>query len=172
MLESLFNKVESKDNKEGPTQGFFVNIAKFFKNTFFTEHLRWLLLLFLKITRKWTCGLPHELPNNLGLMILRNEELLRLFTCVFIDLMTRRFALVTRGFELVTRGFELVTCGSELVTRGFELVTRRFELVTCGFELVTRWFELVTCRFELVTRGFELALLNFNSCFQAFNSCF
>ena len=56
-----------------------------------------------------------------------NEELLRLFTWVFIDLMI----------------------GFELATRGFELVTRRFELVTSGFELVTRGFELVTCRFEL-----------------------
>ena len=70
-------------------------------------------------------------------MILRNGELLRLFTRVFIDLMIREFEFVTRGFELVTRGFELVTRGSELVTRGS----------------------------ELVTRGFELALLNFNSCF-------
>ena len=31
--------------------------------------------------------LPHELPNYLGLMVLGNEELLRLFTWVFIDLM-------------------------------------------------------------------------------------
>ena len=28
------------------------------------------------ITRKWTHKLPHKLQNNLGLMILRNEELL------------------------------------------------------------------------------------------------
>ena len=51
--------------------------------------------------------LPHEMPNNLGLTILRNEELLRLLTWVFIDLMIRGLELVTRGFELVTRGFEL-----------------------------------------------------------------
>ena len=51
--------------------------------------------------------LPHELPNNSGLTILRNEELLRLLTWVFIDLMIRGFELVTRGFEIVTRGFEL-----------------------------------------------------------------
>ena len=68
---------------------------------------------------------------------LTNEELLRLFTWVFIDLMIR-------GFELVTRGFEFVT-------RGFELVTRRFKLVTSGF--------------ELVTRGSEFTLLNLSSCF-------
>ena len=30
---------------------------------------------------------PHEWPNNLEHMILENEELLRLFTSVFIDLM-------------------------------------------------------------------------------------
>ena len=51
--------------------------------------------------------LPHELPNSLGLMILGNEELLRLFISIFIDLKIRGFELVTRGFELVTRGFEL-----------------------------------------------------------------
>ena len=81
--------------------------------------------------------LPHKLPNNLGLKILRNEERLKMFSWVFIDLMI---------------------CGFEIKTRGFELVTRELELVTREFELVTR-------EFELVTRGFELALLNFNSCF-------
>ena len=40
--------------------------------------------------------LPHKLVNNLGLMILRNEELLSLFTGVFIDLMIREFELVAR----------------------------------------------------------------------------
>ena len=73
----------------------------------------------------------HELPNNLGLTILRNEERLRLLTWVFID-------STIRGFELVTGGFELVTGGLKLVTDGFELVTGGFELVTRGFELVTR----------------------------------
>ena len=77
----------------------------------------------------WTYELPHELPNNLGLKILGNEELLRLFTSVFIDLMIRGFELVSRGFGLVTRGFELVTCGFELVTRGFELA--HFNLSSC-----------------------------------------
>ena len=58
-------------------------------------------------------------PNNLGFIILGNEEILRLFTRVFIDLMIRGFVLVTRRFELVTHGFELVTHRFELVTRGF-----------------------------------------------------
>ena len=30
------------------------------------------------ITRNWTHKLPHKLPNKLGLMVLGNEELLRL----------------------------------------------------------------------------------------------
>ena len=81
--------------------------------------------------------MPHKLSNNLGLNILGNEEGLRLFTWVFIDLMI---------------------CGFELVTCEFGLVTHELELVTCGFELVTREFELITC-------GFELALLNFSLCF-------
>ena len=55
----------------------------------------------------WTYELPHELLNNLGLKILGNEELLRLFTWVFIDLMISECELVTYEFELVTRGFEL-----------------------------------------------------------------
>ena len=44
--------------------------------------------------------LPHKLVNNLGLMILRNEELLSLFTGVFIDLMMREFELVARILNL------------------------------------------------------------------------
>ena len=44
-------------------------------------------------------------------MVLGNEELLRLFNLMILEL----------GFELVTREFELVTRGFELVTRGFEL---------------------------------------------------
>ena len=52
-------------------------------------------------------------------MILGNNELLRLLTSIFIDLMIRDFKLVTRGFELVTRRFELVICGFELATRTF-----------------------------------------------------
>ena len=106
--------------------------------------------------------LPHELLNNLGLyIILGNEELLKLFTWAFID-------LIIRGFELVTRRFELVTCGFELVTRGFELVTRGFYISNSRSPKdikLTRWFELVTRAFELVTHGFELSLLNYNSCF-------
>ena len=80
------------------------------------------------LSHVWTYELPHELPNNLVHMILGNEELLRLFSWVFIDLMFRRFELVTHGFELVAGGLELAT--------------RRFELVTCGFELAFLNFNL------------------------------
>ena len=48
VLESLFNKVDSKDIKEAQTQVFSCEYCEIFKNTFFTELLRWLLLLFLK----------------------------------------------------------------------------------------------------------------------------
>ena len=75
--------------------------------------------------------LPHELLNNLGFMILQYEELLRLLTWVFIDLMIR-------GLELVTRGCEPEAHRFELVVRGFELVTCRFQLVLLGLQLVTR----------------------------------
>ena len=70
--------------------------------------------------------LPHELPNSLGLTILRNQELLRLLFRVLIDLMIRGFELVTCRFELITDGLELVPCGMELVTRGFELTLLNF----------------------------------------------
>ena len=52
-------------------------------------------------------------------MIIGNEELLRLFNWVFIDLMIC-------GLELVTRGFEFLTRGSELLTPGFELAFLNF----------------------------------------------
>ena len=78
------------------------------------------------LSNVWTYELPHELPNNLVHMILGNEELLRLFSWVFIDLMIRGFELVTRGFELVARGFKIVTRGFELVTCGFELAFLNF----------------------------------------------
>ena len=63
------------------------------------------------ITRSCPYELPHELPNNLRLKLLGNEELLRLFTWVFIDLVIRGIEFVTRGFELVIRGFEPVIRG-------------------------------------------------------------
>ena len=42
----FFNKVDSKDTKEAPTQVFPCEYCEGFKNIFFTEHLRWLLLVF------------------------------------------------------------------------------------------------------------------------------
>ena len=109
-------------------------------------------LSFLLKPQPWSNGNVSCLTFRVALRIaeqfriydLRNEELSRLFTWIFIDLIIRRF-------KLVNRGFELVSCG-------FELATRRFKIVTRGFKLVTR-------EFELITRGFELALLNLNSYF-------
>ena len=46
VLESLFNKVDSKDTKEAPTQVFSCEYCEIFKNTIFTEQLQSLLLLF------------------------------------------------------------------------------------------------------------------------------
>ena len=57
---------------------------------------------------------------------------------------------------------------SGFITLGNERILRLFTLVV--IDLMIRGFELVTRRFGLVTHGFELALLNFNSCFKAFNS--
>ena len=49
VLESLFNKVAGLKVcnfiKENPAQVFPSEISEIFKNTFFTEHLRWLFLL-------------------------------------------------------------------------------------------------------------------------------
>ena len=68
------------------------------------------------------------MPKNLGLMILRTDELLRLLAWVFIDLIIRGFEFVTCRFEPVTNEFELVTSGFELVTRGSELALLDFNL--------------------------------------------
>ena len=46
VLEFAFNNVDSKDTEEAPTQVFSWEYCKLFKNTCFTEHLWWLLLLF------------------------------------------------------------------------------------------------------------------------------
>ena len=49
MLESLFNKVDSKDIKEAPTQVFSCEYCEIFKNTYIMELIQWLILLFQKI---------------------------------------------------------------------------------------------------------------------------
>ena len=49
VLESLFNKVDSKDTKEAPTQVFSCEYCEIFKNTFIMELIQWLILLFQKI---------------------------------------------------------------------------------------------------------------------------
>ena len=77
-------------------------------------------------------------------MILRNEELLRLFTLVFIDLMIR-------GFELVTRAFELVTC------------TFEFQLALLSFQLVTRNSQLVFYDITKSRRQYKLKQISYDS---------
>ena len=63
-------------------------------------------------------GLLHELPNNLGFVILENEELVWLFAWIFIDVIICEFELVTCRFEIAllnwisTRAFKLSTCNS------------------------------------------------------------
>ena len=49
--------------------------------------------------------LLHELPNNLGLVILENEELVWLFAWIFIDVIIYGFERVTCGFELALLNF-------------------------------------------------------------------
>ena len=46
VLEYLFNRLGPSQlyYKETPTQGFSYEICEIFKDSFFTEHLRWLLL--------------------------------------------------------------------------------------------------------------------------------
>ena len=48
VLESLNKVADLKARKETPTQVFSYEYCKFFMNTFFTERLHWLLLLFQK----------------------------------------------------------------------------------------------------------------------------
>ena len=54
VLESLDKVAALKTKKETPTQVFSCEYCENFMNTFFTEHLHWLLLLFQKI-RKFPC---------------------------------------------------------------------------------------------------------------------
>ena len=49
--------------------------------------------------------IASRIAELLRLMVFRNEELLKLFTWVFTDLMIRGFELITCRFELVTRKF-------------------------------------------------------------------
>ena len=56
------------------------------------------------------------MSNNLGIMILGNEEILMRFNRVFIDLMIRGSELVTQGFELAPYEFQLRLLSFQLVT--------------------------------------------------------
>ena len=68
-----FSKGKSKflENKTGEGNFSVENLGLFFRSS---GNLKQDI-----ITRNWTYKFPHKLPNNLGLMVLGNEELLRLF---------------------------------------------------------------------------------------------
>ena len=70
---NLFSKGKSKflENKPGKGNFSVENLGLFFKSSGNVKQEI--------ITRNWTYKLPHKFPNNLGLMVLGNEELLRLF---------------------------------------------------------------------------------------------
>ena len=59
MLESLFNKVA------GLEAFFTVNYAKTFKETFFTEQLRWLLLIILDYVILYQTRPAHPLSKRI-----------------------------------------------------------------------------------------------------------
>ena len=68
-----FNKGKSKflENKQGEGD-FSVETLGLFSQSSGNVKLE-------IITRNWTHKLPHKLPKHLGLMVLGNEKLLRLF---------------------------------------------------------------------------------------------
>ena len=66
-----FTKGKSKflENKRGEGDFSVENLGLFFQSS---ENVKQIIN-----TRNWTYDLPHKLPNNLGLMVLGNEKLLR-----------------------------------------------------------------------------------------------
>ena len=66
-----FTKGKSKflENKRGEGDFSVENLGLFFQSS---ENVKQIIN-----TRNWTYELPHKLPNNLGLMVLGNEKLLR-----------------------------------------------------------------------------------------------
>ena len=68
-----FTKGKSKflENKRGEGDFTVENLGLFFQSS---ENVKQIIN-----TRNWTYDLPHKLPNNLGLMVLGNEKLLKLF---------------------------------------------------------------------------------------------
>ena len=65
-----FTKGKSKflQNQHGEGDFFVENLGLFFQSS---GNIKQEI-----ITRNWTCELPHKLPDNLGLMVVGNQELL------------------------------------------------------------------------------------------------
>ena len=82
------------------------------------------------ITRNWTHKLSHKLPNNLGLIVVGNEDLLikALMNWWFNDSWARGFELVTRGFEFQLVFLNFNSC-IWISSRAFKLSTRNSQLL-------------------------------------------
>ena len=107
--------------------------------------------MFKIITKNWMYELPHELPKNVGLTVLKNEELSRLLTWLFVDLMIRRSELVTRGFKLVSPRFYHIICQPYhwLLTKKKKETERKriqsiLQAVTRNFNWIS--FSCIICR--------------------------
>ena len=61
-------KIKSLENQRGEGEFFVENLGFFFQGS---GNLKQEIII-----RNWTHNLPHKLLNNLGLMIVGNEELL------------------------------------------------------------------------------------------------
>ena len=107
------------------------------------------------ITKKWTYELPHQLLNDLRLWIFVNEEVLRLFTWVFIDKMF--LELVDLNSQPANLYSNLVnlnshlwiwTCNSWKWTRNLWFWRRNSWILTRPFE-----FQLVLLSLWLIPRN-------------------
>ena len=82
------------------------------------------------ITRNWTHKLPHKLPNNLGLIVVGNEDLIikALMNWWFNDSWARGFERVTRGFEFQLVFLNFNSC-IWISSRAFKLSPRNSQLL-------------------------------------------
>ena len=126
--------------------------------------------MFKIITKNWMYELPHELPKNVGLTVLKNEELSRLLTWLFVDLMIRRSELVTRGFKLVSPRFYHIICQPYhwLLTKKKKETERKriqsiLQAVTWNFNWIS--FSCIICRTSALK--FEINYLSDKISFQS-----
>ena len=85
MLEFLFDKIEDlKVRKETPTQVFSCEYCKTFKNTFYSEHLQW-LLLYNEILQKYLFNFfSHRLTSYESEK--NNRDIFDLLKCTSLDI--------------------------------------------------------------------------------------